>query len=297
MICPLCGSAEGDTLYKLEEGYTTRRCKACAFAFMSPRPTEDYLNTYYSQAAVYSYESAVADDYANAINDKVALIGGFLERFPLILRSGKAVDFGAGQGATVKALSLLGFDAVGVEISEKARAAAKALFNVPMQGGDLQAFDAKSLSFLSLFDVLEHMLDPKAFLLTAKSRLKIGAGCLMVVPNFNSLDRLTLGAGSKALIFPEHVNQFTGATLKKLFEDGGFKVLYTGSPPPYGVAISFGARRAVLKLFGRNGFSQGLNKALTWLKRFVVYPLPNAFVEKTGLLGQSLLILAVKARD
>jgi SAM-dependent methyltransferase len=297
MICPLCGCTEGQTLYKLPEKHTTQRCKVCAFVFLSPRPSEDYLNAYYSAAPVYSYESDVAADYDNAIRDKVSLIGGFLERFPLILHSGLAVDFGAGQGAAVKALSMLGFASVGVEISEKARAAAKALFNVPVQGGGLEDFAPESLSFLSLFDVLEHMLEPGSFLHTAKSRMKTGGCCLTVVPNYNSLDRFMRGVESKALIFPEHVNQFTGPTLRQVFERSGFNVLYLGSPPPYGVAISFGWRRGVLKWLGRNGFSLGLNRCLTWLKKSLVYPLPNAFVEKTGLLGQSLLILAIKARD
>jgi SAM-dependent methyltransferase len=297
MTCPLCGSAGGETLYKLPEGHTTRRCKACALVFLSPRPTEDYLNAYYSAAPVYCYESDVAADYDNAIRDKVALIRGFLERFPLLLHSGPAVDFGAGQGATVKALSMVGFDAVGVEISEKARAAAEALFDVPMQAGGLEDFAPASLSFVSLFDVLEHMLEPGVFLRSARCRLKKGGGFLAVVPNFNSLDRLMRGVESKALIFPEHVNQFTGMTLRRIFEGNGFRVLYLGSPPPYGVAISFGWRRGVLKLFGRSGFSLGLNRCLTWLKKALIYPLPNAFVEKTGLLGQSLLILAIKARD
>ncbi len=296
MICPLCGHTESHTLYVLEEGFMTQGCRACAFVFMSPRPTEAYLGEYYAQAAVYSLDSEMADDYANTIADKVALIGGMLRRFSLSI-TGRAIDFGAGQGATVKALSQLGFDAEGIEISAKARAAAQRIFGVTMRDGTLEDLPEESLNCLTLFDVLEHMLDPKAFVLMAKSRLKAGGAGLFVVPNFNSLDRLIRGKAAKALIFPEHVNQFTIASLTHLFADAGFMVLYAGSPPPYGVAISFGWRRTVLKALGRNRVSLGLHRLLTWLKRNVVYPLPNWFVEKTGWFGQSLLILVTKTRE
>jgi len=264
---------------------------------MSPRPSSAYLNDFYANAPVYSYSSAVAADYVNIINDKIALISGFLKRFPQVPSQGLAVDFGAGNGSTVKSLSELGFEAEGVEISEKARAAAKALFGVSIHDGRIDDYETETLSFLTLFDVLEHLLEPRDFLTTLAKRLKPGGACLIGVPNFNSLDRLVLGTASKALIFPEHVNQFTSTTLRQLLELCGYRVLYVGSPPPYGVAITFGVRRRLQKALGRTRMSLGLCKCLVWIKRYIVYPLPNLFVEKTGLLGQSLLILAYKARE
>ena len=296
MACPLCASPGATRLYKLPEDHETRRCTSCAFVYLWPRPTPEYLRQYYNSAPVYDLPSDVASDYDNVVADKVSLIGGFLRRFPHLLTHGDAIDFGAGQGATVKALGLLGFEAVGIEISEEARKAAQALFGVKVRDGDLQDIPQNSLSFLCLFDVLEHLLQPKAFLELALTRLRDNAGCIVGVPNFNSLDRMMFGVQSKALIFPEHVNQFTLVTLRRVFESAGFDVLYIGSPPPYGVAISFGWRRKILKGLGRNAVTGSLNRMLTWCKRRIIYPLPNLFVEKTGLLGQSLLIVATRAR-
>ncbi len=295
--CPLCRSSKSKTLYSLQEGFTTQCCADCRFVFMSPRPTPAYLAAYYASAAVYAYGSDVAADYSNAIADKVTMVRKFQARFPLLLKAGKAVDFGAGNGAAVKALASLGFDAEGVEISEKAREAAAALFGVLVRDGTIEDFRPGEIAFLTMFDVLEHLLDPKSFLLTLYDKLAIGGACLIGVPNFNSLDRLTMGVSSKSLIFPEHVNQFTAATLKGLFAECAYEVLYIGSPPPYGVAITFGWRRNIVKLLGRNRLTLGISQALVWVKRHIVYPLPNTFVEKTGLLGQSLLILAYKARE
>lgn len=292
MTCPLCGSSDLRKLYALADGYATVRCGSCGFVHMSPRPTQAYLNAYYESATVYAYGSDQSGDYRNAIDDKKALIGRFLKGLPDIAKSGLAVDYGAGQGALVQALNELGYDATGVEISTRARAAAQSLFGVRMIDGDLSAFADGEIALLTMFDILEHLLDPKDFLLAALTKLKPGGAALIGVPNYDALDRMLRGAGSKALIFPEHVNQFTAQSLRGLFEACGFIVHYVGSPPPYGVAITFGLRRWLLATFGRNAVTFTVRDALVWLKRWLVYPLPNAFVEKSGLFGQSLLILA-----
>ena len=297
-ICPVCRSPEAVSLYDMgqAEGKTfhTWRCRACQFVYLWPRPSDAFLRTYYNDAGVHSYSSDVAADYANQIKDKIALISGLMRRFPRLPRTGKAVDFGAGHGATVKVLSQVGFDATGMEISAPARQAARDLFGVEVIDAGLDDIVPGTLAFLTMFDVLEHMPAPVDSVRAIHKALSAGGACLMVVPNFNSLDRLIRGKASKALIFPEHVNMFTAQTLRWLFEDQGFDVLYLGSPPPYGVAITFGLRRKLLKGLGRNAFVLGLNTVLTWLKRHVVYPLPNLFVERSGYLGQSLMIVAAK---
>lgn len=297
--CPLCRSREASKLYDMGQAegkaFQTCRCRACQFVYLWPRPSEAFLRDYYNDAGVHSYNSDVAADYNNQIRDKIALVTDLGRRFPQLPRAGKAVDFGAGHGATVKAWSDAGFAATGMEISAPARLAAHALFGVTVVDGTLDDLAPGSLALLTMFDVLEHMPEPVDSVRSLHKALMDGGACLMVVPNYDSFDRMVRGKASKALIFPEHVNMFTAKTLRRLFADHGFDVLYVGSPPPYGVAISIGLRRNLIKWFGRNPFVLGMGTALTWIKRYIVYPLPNAFVERSGYLGQSLLIVAAKA--
>ena len=296
--CPLCGGGQRRKLYALQsdEGvdYATVRCLDCGFVHMWPRPTLDYLNRFYANAPVYAQPSERPEDYANAIADKQTMIAGFLKTVPGSPATGLAVDYGAGQGATVKALNNMGFDATGIEISEKARIAAKSLFDVILRDGDISGFQDNSIALLTMFDILEHLLEPADFLSLAHTKLAPGGVALIGVPNFDAIDRILTGPKSKALIFPEHVNQFTRTTLVKALSDAGFNVCYVGSPPPYGVAITLKLRQNLLKVFGRNAVTLALRDALVWIKRYLIYPLPNAFVEKSGLFGQSLLILAQK---
>ena len=298
--CPMCGGENRRSLYSLAcvEGvdYRTCQCQACGFVHMWPRPSEAYLMEYYAAAGVYALPSQRAEDYANVIADKVGLLRRFLGIPPGSTFSGTAVDYGAGQGVTLKALTELGFEARGVEISARARQAAEALFGVTMRDGDLSDFNEGEISALTMFDILEHLLHPKVFLTEAYAKLKPGGVLLVAVPNYDSLERMVSGAASKALIFPEHVNQFTRASLSRMLADCGFDICYAGSPPPYGVAITFGLRQKMLKVFGRNAVTLSLRNLLIWAKRYIVYPLPNAFVEKSGRFGQSVLVVGQKRR-
>ncbi|WP_018081623.1 class I SAM-dependent methyltransferase [Asticcacaulis benevestitus] len=261
---------------------------------MAPRLTNDYLNEYYGSAIVYAYGSDNPADYEAVIADKMGMVGKFVASVSDAPQSGLAVDYGAGAGSTVKALSNLGFDAVGVEISAKSRATATALFGIDVRDGDLAQFADDSIALLTMFDVMEHLLEPLAFAKQLHGKIQPGGLVMIGVPNFNSLDRQVRGVNSQVMVFPEHVNHFTKSSLTRLMEMAGFDVRYIGSPPPYGVAISLGIRRTMVKIFGRNVVTRALSGALAQIKRYVVYPLPNLIVERSGLFGHSLLVLAQK---
>jgi len=296
--CPLCGQTRARVLYRLgpADGIERRavRCAACAFVYMAPRLTAAFLADYYAGAKVYAYGSEAAGDYANVIGDRVRLIRTMRAKAAGAPLSGRGVDFGAGVGTTVKALGELGYDAMGLEISARSRDTARDLFGVDMRAGSLDTLAGGSVALLTCFDVVEHLLDPVAFVESARAVLALGGMAIVGVPNFDALDRMLTGPRAKAMIFPEHVNYFTKTTLASLFASHGFKVAYVGSPPPYGVAFSLGLRAALMRATGRNALSLGLRDALTWIKRYLVYPAPNAFVEHTGLFGQSLLLVAQK---
>jgi hypothetical protein len=70
---------------------------------------------------------------------------------------------------------------------------------------------------VTLWAVVEHLLDPKAFLAKACSVLKPDGLCVVLVPNMKSLAARALGVRYR-YIYPQHLNYFTRATLAKLVE-------------------------------------------------------------------------------
>lgn len=91
-----------------------------------------------------------------------------------------------------------------------------------------KAFD-RQFAALTFWAVLEHLADPRAFLLKAASILQPGGLCFILVPNFRSLATRLLGDKYR-YIFPQHINYFTPSTLKQFAGYApGFGILHAGS--------------------------------------------------------------------
>src|SRR5690606_35054199 len=116
---------------------------------------------HYAQASVYGLISEDPADYRAQIDDRKRLFTRLFDKagFP---PTGKSVDFGASLGVSVQAAQEMGFEATGVEISARARDHAHQLFGLTLRDGDLDQFDDHSLSLITLFDVLEHIPNPRA---------------------------------------------------------------------------------------------------------------------------------------
>jgi hypothetical protein len=227
------------------------------------------------------------------MEDRVALFHTLFRVTELSLGGGFAVDFGAGMGMTVATLKRLGFDAVGIEKNPQAAAVGKALFDVEILDVELNTLGRK-IDLFTLFDVLEHIKYPKNFLSDVSREMSDSAILIVAVPNYNGIGRILYGTRSASLIFPEHVNQFTKQSLVKTLRESGFDILYIGFPPPYGVTITLGLRARLRRLLGTGPTAALAVKLLVYIKKQLVYPLPNFFTERTGLLGHSLVVVAQK---
>lgn len=298
--CPLCGGKRFVTRYRLEPGFRTVRCRDCRFVFLHPYPSEAFLADHYRSRTLYGQYSQRREDYDRAVADRAALIrnalmNNNLSSHPGFSFDGRALDFGAGVGIAVAALRDLGFEAAGLEMNPQAQAAARALFDVDISDRDLGDI-APGLRLLTLFEVLEHIRYPRAFLQQVRDTLAEGGAIVGSVPNYNSFARYALGRRSVALAFPEHISQFTASSLRAVLEQAGFRVGYIGSPPPYGVVITLDLRRRLKARFGQNRATEAISNMLTFIKKHLIYPLPNLFVRRTGWLATGLVFMAYKAQ-
>jgi 2-polyprenyl-3-methyl-5-hydroxy-6-metoxy-1,4-benzoquinol methylase len=71
-----------------------------------------------------------------------------------------------------------------------------------------------------MFELIEHVPSPRAFLERAAQVLVPGGVLFMSTPNFACLDRRLLG-GSWTTIHAEHLSYFTPKTLRRLLRDVG----------------------------------------------------------------------------
>jgi len=288
--CPACQKHELTLKYVLNDpAYRTARCRGCGFIFMHPYPSDAFLHDYYKTRSLYNSGND-ASSYGRAVADRTALIAGLLNRAET-KRVGRSVDFGAGVGIAVAAHAALGFEALGIETNPQAQAAGREAFGVDILDLSLEEMP-RELSLFTLFEVLEHIKYPSAFLAQVRGYMAKGAAIAGSVPNYNSYARYLRGKDSNALYWPEHVNQFTRKTLAETLEEAGFEVIYIGFPPPYGVVISLNLRAWIRNSLPSGAINRTLVAAVTWIKKHLVYPLPNWFAEKTGLLGHGLVFVA-----
>lgn len=151
-------------------------------------------------------------------------------------------DIGCGNGRICRSLHSLGFDAVGLEISETGiNIARKNSPNIIFYNNNIYDFNEPALhgkfDIVTAFELIEHLENPIEFLRQAKRYLKPGGYLLLSAPYHGYLKNLILSALNLwdrhfvlALNFG-HVCFFSPKTIKQMLSEEGFtdlKFYFTG---------------------------------------------------------------------
>jgi len=301
-ICPLCEKTGRNIsdfykCYELDEfdghSHNVLKCLKCEIHFMDPMPERVWLENHYRTRELYAAESDHAEDYLNAITDKVNLFRELLlPNFPGFYKNRLAVDFGAGSGYVVKAFDNLGLIGLGMELNPNAPKKARELFDIEVRNCGLEVLEPFSVTVFSMFEVLEHMTEPVKFLQNVRCFLTDDGLLIGTVPNYGGLGRYVFGPNSSSLSQPEHVIYFDVSTLKKTLIKGGFDPIFVGPRKPTQVVIGFGLRQWIYKNLGRNSLTRVISFCLGKTKKYLAYPLFNMFVQRTGKLAHGLTFIA-----
>lgn len=219
--CPVCGRTEAEAWLQKGE-LRLVRCQSCSMVYASPVPPEFVSGAYYERIAAEYYLSAdklEADHAAVRFERELGL-------FRKHCRSGRVLDVGCSSGGFLHQLAqrYVGeYIVLGMDVSGPALAYAESR-GVPVLCGHFpqQDFGSQQFDAVTFWAVLEHLVEPNAFLQKAWEILRPKGLCFVLVPNLKSLAARLLGARYR-YIYPQHVNYFTKETLAKLFE-GRFSV-------------------------------------------------------------------------
>ena len=140
----------------------------------------------------------------------------------------RLLDVGAGRGRFVLSARRAGYDATGIEPSQRgleaAAEAGAAVLPASIAGADVEP---GSLDAATLWHVLEHLHEPAGALAEIHSWLRPGGALLVGVPNLASL-QARLGIRSwYHLDVPRHRVHFTPQGLRALLERTGFTPIRT----------------------------------------------------------------------
>jgi SAM-dependent methyltransferase len=151
-------------------------------------------------------------------------------------RAPRVLDFGCGHGEFVAACRVLGFDAVGIDFAPDRRRyglvdAYASLDELHDARADAPAFDA-----VTLFEVLEHLADPRGTLERLARLMAQGAVLVLETPDTTGVTGLRSLTDYLAIGPLGHINGFTPATLRAIAQRAGFRAV---RPPPAWVTTSW----------------------------------------------------------
>jgi 2-polyprenyl-3-methyl-5-hydroxy-6-metoxy-1,4-benzoquinol methylase len=241
--CPLCGEAAFDVIKPskypdtiaaedLRQAYSASsshqlldqvvRCRSCTLHYVNPRPQSELIIDSYSAAEDPTF---------------VAQNQGRIRSFEKILRKALALegrpdgqglrflDIGCAGGASLVAAKACGFDPVGVEPSRWMADYGRRTYGVDIRDGILQPamFPEQSFDVITLWDVLEHIPEPKALLDLTCRLLRPNGNFVVSYPDFRSVMGRILG-DRWPFWLSVHLLYYDRTTIARQLAASGFRI-------------------------------------------------------------------------
>lgn len=220
----------GDRLYgTTDKTFSIVECAGCGLMRLEPRPTLEELRRYYPE----SYWFAPGSDVASRLElfYRRLVLRDHLRFVIRALRdagaSGPVLDVGCGGGLFLRMLQDQDFRVVGLDNSFQAAHVAWELNGVPVVCGDLSCAPLRdgSCAAITMFHVVEHLLDPVGYLRAAARLLRPDGRLILQTPNAASWQFRVFGEWWNGLDVPRHITNYRQKDLEHVLEEAGFDVL------------------------------------------------------------------------
>lgn len=290
--CPTCGAGSFRKLF-VKDAYTYVACVPCGMVYISPIPAQHVLEHSYEQLS----EDYFLDERRRAIDDYPQRHARELALLARSAAHGRLLDVGCATGSFLRAVQTVGFtDVSGIDIAGPSIEAARRL-GLRAVAGDFEkgVFEPASLDIVTMWNTLEHLPAPQAFVNEAFRVLRPGGTILVSVPNYGSLSVLLLGKRYR-YIGLAHLNYFSVRTLTALLSRTGFEVGYTETRSfnPYVVIQDWrGASTATVDLIRETELSKSFKSERAFAPARLAYTLVDLALRAMGR-GDSLLAIGRK---
>ncbi len=205
------------------------RCEDCGLAFhkfiLAPEWNERRFSKWMTQGAIKEFEKTLCTPesvFQKAARNTSHVL--MLEKLTRSLRGDTPVrllDFGCGYGEFLAMCDLYGFAAYGVDRSSAKRDHGCYAKIFP-ELEDVKAANLPQFHVVTLFEVLEHLDDPKSLLEAIKEYLMPGGILVLETPDCSGVENITSMDDYRKIHPLDHINGFTSATMRQFAERLGF---------------------------------------------------------------------------
>ncbi|MDJ0753738.1 MAG: methyltransferase domain-containing protein [Ardenticatenaceae bacterium] len=233
VACNFCGQDRPemfftgrDYWYGVGGKFTLQKCSNCGHIYLNPRPTQEEMFRFYpDEYEPYTNYHEMKDrlnqlQNAYFIYKQVRFVSKFLKP------GQKVLEVGCSTGEFLYALREKGFEVEGVEPNQTAAAIAQQHYKLVVHNQYFEdcQFEKGAFDAIVMWNVWEHLDDPRQGLRQISSIVKDGGTFIMNVPNPDAIEAKIFGRFWAGWDIPRHLNIFSAQHLVQLFADCRWQV-------------------------------------------------------------------------
>ncbi len=216
LACAACGSKDA-RVFGRKNGYTLYECHDCDLLFVYPIP--ENLAEIYGKEYFKKESGSTAHGYSDYDKDKEPMRGIF-ERYiracEALVAGRRIFDVGAATGYVLDIARERGWQTFGSELSAYAAGVAASRGHRMIRGGITGVAQLPQVDVVMMWDVLEHVDDPCAYLKAVNRMLPVGGVVAISTPDRGSLWARLMGMRWHLIVPPEHLFYYSQNNLTRL---------------------------------------------------------------------------------
>lgn len=233
--CIVCNTRAG-RLFLDEPPYRIVECAACKHIYTFPRPAQTDVDKRYQD--VGGWISADDPELAAGAETRYSFFLSLLKK--MVPPPANLLDVGCSIGRFLEMAQKVGYECYGVEPGRDAEHATRLLGASRIHRGLYKEPIVPRCDIVTMFEVLEHIPDPRKVLQTVHRQLKTGAWFLGSIPG-QAFYRLKVWPrrrfGVQSCFVPltfdpgNHLHYYSASGLKTILSRAGFEIVVSGAAP------------------------------------------------------------------
>lgn len=225
-ICPICEARSMQVFHALQKGNYIK-CNDCGLISVENFPSHNEMVARANYWAEKHHKNTVKVKQHFSTSFQKFTFKNYLELMESYRKTGYVLDVGCGIGSFVYAAKEKKWQSFGIDIGSSISVGEKYHLNIFNGKIEDMDFDAHQFDAITMFDVIEHIIDLNSLLEKTSYFLRRNGLLIIKTPNANGLSSKLLGSKWSSVQPEDHMYLFSPKSLRMVLEKYGYKVLKT----------------------------------------------------------------------